>query len=78
MTIFLRNTLFYPTYYHNKINFLSLNKIYDSNVIDKACKRALFYETLKYSVIKNICGNGAYNLPLDTNNINGGESYANN
>ena len=57
---------------------LSLNKIYDSNVIDKACKRALFYETLKYSVIKNICGNGAYNLPLDTNNINGGESYANN
>jgi len=44
---------------------LSLRKTYPDKVIDLACKRALAFNVLKYSIIKNICHNGSYKLPLE-------------
>lgn len=44
---------------------ISLQKTYNSNIIDLACKRALAFNVYQYSVIKNICKNGLYKLPVD-------------
>lgn len=44
---------------------LSLTKTYPDKVVDLACKRALAYEVIQYSVIKNICHNGSYTLPVE-------------
>jgi len=44
---------------------LSLQKIYPREVIEAACKRALSFGVIRYSVIKNICHNGSYILPLE-------------
>jgi hypothetical protein len=44
---------------------LSLQKTYPDEVIELACKRALAFGVMKYSVIKNICHNGSYHLPLE-------------
>jgi len=44
---------------------LSLQKTYPDEVIEAACRRALSFGVMKYSVIKNICHNGSYNLPLE-------------
>ncbi|MBF5058697.1 hypothetical protein NEPTK9_001815 [Candidatus Neptunochlamydia vexilliferae] len=44
---------------------LSLKKEHPKEVIDKACERALYYGATGYRIIKNICENGSYNLPLD-------------
>ncbi len=44
---------------------LSLRKSYPAKVIDLACKRALAYDVYQYSIIKNICHNGSYNMPVD-------------
>ena len=46
---------------------LSLQKRYPARVIDLACKRALAYEVYQYSIIKNICQNGSYNMPVEFN-----------
>ena len=46
---------------------LSLRKLYPVKVIDLACKRALAYDVYQYSIIKNICHNGSYNIPVDFN-----------
>jgi transposase len=43
---------------------LSLTKKYKPEIIEAACRRAVFYQALKYSMVKNICENGSYNLPL--------------
>jgi transposase len=42
---------------------LSLTKKYKSEIVEAACKRALYYQALQYSMVKNICENGSYNLP---------------
>ena len=44
---------------------ISLLKKYPAEIVDAACKRALKYDALKYSIVKNICENGSYNLPID-------------
>ncbi|MCK5766824.1 MAG: IS21 family transposase, partial [Candidatus Atribacteria bacterium] len=44
---------------------LSLRKTYPEEVIEAACKRALSFGVIRYSVIKNICHNGSYNLPVE-------------
>jgi len=44
---------------------LSLGKTYPHKVIEAACKRALSFGVTRYSVIKNICHNGSYNLPVE-------------
>ena len=44
---------------------VSLKKSYPANVIDLACKRALAYDVHQYSIIKNICHNGSYNMPVE-------------
>jgi len=46
---------------------LSLQKHYPARVIDLACKRALAYEVYRHSIIKNICQNGSYNMPVEFN-----------
>jgi len=51
----------------NKITqgILSLVKIYSEEIVNLACKRALAFQICRYRIIKNICENGSYNLPLD-------------
>lgn len=44
---------------------LSLIKKYPQEIVDLACKRALAYGAYQYQIVKNICDNGAYALPLD-------------
>ena len=44
---------------------LSLKKIYSQNIIELACKRAIAYDAFNYSIIKNMCKNGSYKLPVD-------------
>jgi len=44
---------------------LSLRKIYPDKVIEAACKRALSFGVVRYSVIKNICHNGSYLMPVE-------------
>lgn len=46
---------------------LSLLKIYPPDVVHLACKRALAYGVHQYSVIRNICANGSFNLPVEFN-----------
>ena len=48
---------------------LSLGKKYPKDVINLACKRALAFGVHQYQVIKRICFNGSYNLPVDFNNV---------
>ena len=47
---------------------LSLAKSYPKEVIDLACKRAIAFGVCQYQVIKRICFNGSYNLPVEFNN----------
>ena len=49
---------------------ISLQKIYDDDVIDLACKRALHFGVYSYSMIKKIIENNSYHLPL-TNDLGG-------
>ena len=44
---------------------LSLGKTYPDEVIEAACRRALSFGVIRYSVIKNICHNGSYMLPVE-------------
>jgi len=44
---------------------LSLQKTYPDEVIETACRRALAFGVCQYSIIKNICHNGSYMLPLE-------------
>ncbi|MFH1645899.1 MAG: IS21 family transposase [Candidatus Omnitrophota bacterium] len=46
---------------------LSLTKSYASEVINLSCKRALSYGVHQYQIIKNICSNGSYALPVEFN-----------
>lgn len=44
---------------------LSLTKRYPAEIVDRSCQRALVFGAYEYQVIKNICQNGSYNLPLE-------------
>lgn len=43
---------------------LSLKKKYPIDVINRSCQRALAFGACEYQIIKNICQNGSYTLPL--------------
>lgn len=51
----------------NKITqgVLSLTKKYPKEIVNLACRRALAFDAVQYQIIKKICANGSYNLPLD-------------
>lgn len=44
---------------------LYLAKNYSNEVINLACKRALSFNIAEYRIIKNMCQNGSYALPID-------------
>lgn len=44
---------------------LSLVKKYSSDIVNRSCKRALAYGAYDYQIIKRICENGSYNLPVE-------------
>ena len=44
---------------------LSLTKSYSKEVVNLSCKRGVAFGVQQYQVIKNICGNGSYTLPLE-------------
>jgi hypothetical protein len=52
---------------------VSLKKSYPEKVINLACRRALAYDVHQYSIIKNICHNGSYNMPVEFTVNSGGE-----
>lgn len=52
------------SWYRTVRGILSLNKIYSNEVIELACKRALYFNVTSYSKIKSICESGYYNLSL--------------
>lgn len=45
----------------------SLTKNYPKDIVDLACKRAVAFKIYQYQIIKNICSNGSYNLPIEFN-----------
>ena len=48
---------------------LSLSKSYPKDIVNLACKRAIAFGVCQYQVIKRICYNGSYNLPVEFNNV---------
>lgn len=46
---------------------LSLLKTYPKEIIDLACKRAVAFGVYRYQIIKNMCYNGSYSLPVEFN-----------
>lgn len=46
---------------------LSLTKKYSPEIINLSCQRALAFNAYEYQIVKNICKNGSYNLPLEFN-----------
>lgn len=44
---------------------LKLKEKYGSQVIEKACMRAVTFNSIKYQTVKNICEKGLYDLPID-------------
>ncbi len=58
---------------------LSLLKQYPKNIVELSCKRALAFNVCQYQIIKNICRNGSYNLPMEFNfEMEGRNEYAQN
>jgi len=54
------------TYWHQPVKgILALTKIYPRDIVERACKRALSYGAWHYHIIRNICQNGAYALPVE-------------
>jgi len=53
---------------------VSLKKSYPEKVINLACRRALAHDVHQYSIIKNICHNGSYNMPVEFT-VNSGGKY---
>lgn len=45
---------------------LALRKTFPKDVIDQACKRAVWYESITYGTVKRICERGLIALPTDT------------
>lgn len=58
--------------YRSITGILALRKKYDNHTIDEACKRALHYGSLTYSIVRKICEKGLVALPVGDN-----ETYLN-
>lgn len=55
-----------PYCWHKMINgVFNLAKTYGNSVVDKACKRALFYQSFSYQSVKSICKTGLYKKELE-------------
>jgi hypothetical protein len=54
--------------HHNISGVLALRKKYENNVIDQACRRALYYNSITYGTVKKICERGIIGLPVDDRN----------
>jgi transposase len=50
----------------------SLSKLYTNDILNLACKRALFYNVMSYRQIRTICEFGLYLMPIDTTTIDKG------
>jgi hypothetical protein len=54
------------TYWHQPVKgILSLTKKYPAHVVEMACKRAFAYGAWQYHIVRNICENGTYMLPVE-------------
>ncbi len=47
---------------------MALRKKYENNVIDQACRRALYYNSITYGTVKKICEKGLIALPVEDKN----------
>ncbi len=57
-----------PNFWYRTVKgILSLRKNYTDQVIELACKRALYFSITQYTKIKSICESGCYNLELPNN-----------
>ncbi|KJJ83663.1 transposase [Candidatus Omnitrophus magneticus] len=55
-----------PNLWSRKVQgIISLLNTYPGGVVDSACKRALAYQVYSYKIIKKICSNGSYSLPVE-------------
>jgi hypothetical protein len=55
-----------PEHWGPKVaGILSLKKSYPDKVIELSCKRAYCYRAPSYQIVKRICKNGAYTLPIE-------------
>jgi transposase len=52
------------SWYRSVRGILSLSKSYSNEVLELACKRALYFNVTSYNKIKSICESGYYNLSL--------------
>lgn len=66
---FCRKGLVGKYLYHNISGVLALRKNYADNVIDQACRRALYYNTINYGTVKKICERGLISLPVDDKHV---------
>ena len=66
---FCRKGLVGKYLYHNISGVLALRKNYTDSVIDQACRRALYYESIKYGTVKKICERGLISLPVDDKHV---------
>jgi hypothetical protein len=62
---FCRKGLVSKYLYHNISGVLALRKNYADSVIDQACRRALYYDSISYGTVKKICERGLISLPVD-------------
>ena len=63
--IFLAFVDLYPKNWNRPVQgVLSLTKFFPKEIVNLACRRALAFNVIEYSTIKNICSNGSYNLPI--------------
>lgn len=66
---FCRKGLIGKYLYHNISGVLALRKNYTDSVIDQACRRALYYNSINYGTVKKICERGLISLPVDDQNV---------
>jgi transposase len=50
---------------------LSLVKHYSAEIVELACKRAVAFDVHDYQIVKTMCGNGSYKLPVEFNHMPG-------
>jgi transposase len=51
-------------WYRIVLGILNLRKTYSDQIIELACRRALYFSITQYSKIRSICSSGCYNLEL--------------
>lgn len=65
-----------PYEYQRMINgILSLANKYGHAIINSACQRALQYNAISYTSVKNICEKGLYHIPIENLSVNNADGY---